>query len=89
MSKKRKFDRIKTLKKINRDETQPYGKAGVHSDKREQRLRHMDTQDWLDEAEDDEINHMDYMDAGPGEKLLDSEPLEEESDEQGEGDRIP
>lgn len=47
-------ERIKAVKRANRiDAGGPHGRAGIHMDKMERRMRHMDTKDWLEAAEDD------------------------------------
>lgn len=56
MSKKKKYDRIKAIKKANRDTQQPYGKSGEHCDKRERRAHKTSTQEYLDEADDETGN---------------------------------
>jgi hypothetical protein len=54
MVKDKLLERIKAIKRISRIDTGgPHGRAGIHVDKRERRLRHMSTQDWLEEAEED------------------------------------
>lgn len=68
--KKKEYNRIKVLKKVSRDETGPYGKAGIHADKRERRLRRMSTKDYLEEYEELDMD----------------EPMEESDNEQTEGD---
>lgn len=55
MVKDKLLERIKAIKRISRIDTGgPHGRAGIHVDKRERRLRHMSTQDWLEEAEAEE-----------------------------------
>jgi hypothetical protein len=47
-------ERIKAIKRVSRIETGgPHGKAGIHADKRERRVQHMGTREWLETAEDD------------------------------------
>ena len=43
------------IKKISREEQQPYGKAGTHCDKRERRQRKMSTQNYLDEVNEEDV----------------------------------
>jgi hypothetical protein len=45
--------RIRIIRKISREDTAPYGKAGPHCDKRERRVNKKDTDDYLDEAEEE------------------------------------
>lgn len=48
------MERIKAIKRVSRIETGgPHGKAGIHADKRERRVRHMGTKEWLEAAEED------------------------------------
>jgi hypothetical protein len=47
--KQRKFNKIKLIKKISREDTRMYGKSGVHVDKRERRVKRMSTAEYLDE----------------------------------------
>jgi hypothetical protein len=54
MAKKKKWDRLKTLKKISREEQRLYGKAGPHKDKREKRQRRFRTEDYLAELEEED-----------------------------------
>lgn len=51
---KKKFDRIKVLKKISRESEKPYGKAGVHVDKKDRRIKKKNTKDYLEEEKDEE-----------------------------------
>lgn len=46
-------DKIKILKKINRNMTEPYGKSGFHKDNRLKRVKKMRTQDYLSEVDDE------------------------------------
>lgn len=55
MKKEKKDERIRIIRKISREDTAPYGKAGPHCDKRERRVNKKDTDDYLDEAEEEEI----------------------------------
>jgi len=51
----KRWDKVKAIKRASRIETGgPHGKAGAHVDKRERRLRRLSTQEWLEEAEDDD-----------------------------------
>jgi len=54
MVKDKRFDRIKAIKKANRADTGPHGKAGVHADKRQRRQRRLNTKDLLEEFEEDQ-----------------------------------
>jgi len=54
MAKKKKWDRLKALKKISREEQGLHGKAGPHKDKREKRQRKMRTEDYLAELEEED-----------------------------------
>lgn len=45
------FDRIKTMKKISREETKLYGKSGVHIEKG--RKRKQSTREYMEEVEDE------------------------------------
>lgn len=53
MDKNKKWNRLKVLKKISREEQGLYGKAGPHKDKREKRQRKMRTEDYLAEVEEE------------------------------------
>ena len=54
MAKKKKWDRLKVLKKTSREEQGQHGKAGPHEDKREKRQRKMRTEDYLAELEEED-----------------------------------
>jgi hypothetical protein len=54
MVKDKHLERIKAIKRVSRIESGVGGKAGIYSDKKERRARRMNTQDWLEEAEEDE-----------------------------------
>src|SRR5574343_547176 len=48
------LERIKAIKRASRIELGGIGgKAGIHADKRQRRVRHMGTKEWLEEAEED------------------------------------
>ena len=50
MAKQKKYDRLKMLKKLSREEEKDYGKSGFHTDKRNKRKP--STKDYLEEWED-------------------------------------
>ena len=48
------LERIKAIKRVSRIDTGgPHGKAGIHADKQQRRVRHMGTKEWLEEAEEE------------------------------------
>ncbi len=54
MPKDKHLERIKAIKRASRIDTGgPHGRAGIHSDKRERRVRHMGTKEWLEEVEEE------------------------------------
>jgi len=71
MAKDKHLERIKAVKRVSRIESGVGGKAGIHTDKKERRVRRMNTQDWLGEAEEDE-EFLEEDDHGPFEANLDS-----------------
>ena len=56
MPKKKKFDRIKQIKRDSRLTTKVTGRGGPHSDKRERRQQKMSTLDYLLELEGEEMD---------------------------------
>lgn len=62
--KKKKYDRIKALKRQSRAEQQPHGKGGTHCDKKDRRVHKMSTQDYLDEVEDEENSEIEGEENG-------------------------
>lgn len=57
MSKKKrkpkKFNKIKSIRKANRENQSPYGKSGPHCDKRYRRVKKDSTEDYLTEVENE------------------------------------
>ena len=51
-NKRKEWDKVKTLKKISREEQRLYGKSGPHKDRRERRVRKKTTKDYLEEVEE-------------------------------------
>jgi len=57
MGKRKKFDKIKEIKRLSREENRIYGKAGFHINPKDKRDRRPSTRDLLSELdgyEDDE-----------------------------------
>lgn len=50
--KKKKYNKVKALKRKSRGENNLYGKAGVHIDKRDKRERKPSTKDYLDKEDE-------------------------------------
>ena len=53
MTKKKKYDRIKEIKRNSRETQQPHGKSGVHVDKKDKRVKEKTTQDYIDEVKEE------------------------------------
>ena len=59
MGKDKKFDRLKVLKKISREENKIYGRAGVHKDKKDKRQKRLRTEDYLADVEELDVEELD------------------------------
>ena len=55
MPRKKKFNKIKTLKKISRETEKPYGKSGVHKDKKD-KIKKKDLEKELENELENEDN---------------------------------